>query len=117
MSLVCGLLADVPRPSAYGKFEIVRTRGDGGAGVTGTRRPQLDTTPNRLLLETTLSDNPRIADPKRAALIMAQVRAGGTPVPEPMAAERADGPTVADCAERFLEEYAAVRYKPVTMSQ
>ena len=53
---------------------------------------------------------------RRAALIIARVKAGETPVPEPMAAKQAGGPTVADCAERFLEEYAAARYKPATLA-
>ena len=52
---------------------------------------------------------------QRAALIIARVKAGETPVPEPMVARHTAGPTVADLAERFLEEYAAVRYKPGTM--
>ena len=51
---------------------------------------------------------------QRAALIIARVKAGETPVPEPMAARHAGGPTVGELAERFLEEYAAVRYKPGT---
>ena len=53
---------------------------------------------------------------QRAALIIARVKAGETPVPEPMAARHAGGPTVGELAERFLEEYAAVRYKPATMA-
>ena len=53
---------------------------------------------------------------QRAALIIAWVKAGETPVPEPMAARHVGGPTVGELAERFLEEYAAVRYKPGTMA-
>ena len=51
---------------------------------------------------------------QRAALIIARVKAGEAPVPEPMATRHTAGPTVADLAERFLNEYAAVRYKPGT---
>ena len=36
---------------------------------------------------------------QRAALIIARVKAGETPVPEPMAARHTQGPTVADLAE------------------
>ena len=53
---------------------------------------------------------------QRAALIIARVKAGESPVPEPLATRQAGGPTVADLAERFLEEYAAVRYKPATLA-
>ena len=49
---------------------------------------------------------------QRAALIIARVKAGEAPVPEPMAAKLAGGPTVAALARRFLEEHVAVRYKP-----
>ncbi len=53
---------------------------------------------------------------QRAALIIARVKAGETPVPEPLAVKHNDGPTIRELAERFLEEYAAVRYKPGTMA-
>ena len=53
---------------------------------------------------------------QRAALIIARVKAGETPVPEPLAVKHNDGPTIHELAERFLEEYAAVRYKPGTMA-
>ena len=53
---------------------------------------------------------------QRAALIIARVKAGEAPLPEPLAVKQADGPTVADLAERFLEDYAAVRYKPGTLA-
>ena len=49
---------------------------------------------------------------QRAALIIARVKAGEPPVPEPMAAKLAGGPTVAELARRFLEDHVAVRYKP-----
>ena len=53
---------------------------------------------------------------QRAALVIARVKAGEAPVPEPMAPRHNEGPTVADLAERFLEDYAAVRYKPGTLA-
>ena len=49
---------------------------------------------------------------KRAALIIARVKAGETPVPEPM--KQACGPTVAEVAARYLTEYVSVRCKPST---
>ena len=53
---------------------------------------------------------------QRAALVIARVKAGEPPVPEPLAAKQGAGPKVAELAERFLEEYAAVRYKTATMA-
>ena len=50
---------------------------------------------------------------QRAALIIARVKAGEEPVPEPM--KPACGPTVGELARRYLEEYVAVRCKPSTM--
>lgn len=50
---------------------------------------------------------------KRAALIIARVKAGEAPVTERMVA-RSVGPTVAEVAKRYLNEHAAVRYKPGT---
>ncbi len=47
---------------------------------------------------------------KRAALIIARIRAGEDPVPEPMAGR----PTVAEVVGRFRKEYVAVRLKPST---
>ena len=52
---------------------------------------------------------------QRAALIIARVKAGEEPVPEPMAVKLSGGPTVGQLARRFLEEHVAVRYKPSTM--
>ena len=49
---------------------------------------------------------------QRAAFIIARIRAGEDPVPLPLAARLNGGPTVADLAERYLEEHAAVRIKP-----
>ena len=52
---------------------------------------------------------------QRAALIIARVKAGEEPVPEPMAVKLSGGPTVGELARRYLEEHAAVRYKPNTV--
>ena len=51
---------------------------------------------------------------QRAALIIARVKAGEDPVPLPLPAKYAGGPTVADLANRYLEEHVAVRCKPKT---
>ena len=48
---------------------------------------------------------------RRAALIVARIKAGEAPVPEPMAVTEAKGPTVADLAEIYLKEVVAVRLK------
>ena len=53
---------------------------------------------------------------RRAALIIARIKAGEEPVAEPMAVKLAEGPTVAEIAERYLEEHVAVRCKPKTVS-
>ena len=45
---------------------------------------------------------------QRAALIIARIRAGEEPVPEPLVAA---GPTVAEVAERFRRDHIAVRLK------
>ena len=52
---------------------------------------------------------------RRAALIIARIKAGEDPVPEPLAAKRAEGPTVAELATRYLEEYAEEHCKPNTV--
>ena len=49
---------------------------------------------------------------RRAALIVARIKAGEDPVPEPMAVTEAKGPTVGDLAATYLEEVVAVRLKP-----
>ena len=51
---------------------------------------------------------------RRAALIIARIKAGEEAVPEPMAVKLAGGPTVAEIAGRYLEEHVAVRCKPKT---
>ena len=49
---------------------------------------------------------------QRAALIIARIKAGETPVPEPM--KPSGGPSVAEVAARYLTEYVSVRCKPST---
>ena len=51
---------------------------------------------------------------QRAALIIARVRAGEEPVPLPLPAKYAKGPTVADLTTRYLDDHIAVRCKPKT---
>ena len=51
---------------------------------------------------------------RRAALIIARIKAGEEPVPEPLSAKLAKGPTVADIARRYLENHVAVRCRPST---
>ena len=51
---------------------------------------------------------------QRAALIIARVKAGEDPVPLPLAAKFAGGPTVADLSRRYLEDHVAHRCKPKT---
>ena len=50
---------------------------------------------------------------RRAALIIAHIKAGEAPLATPMARE-ATGPTVADLAERYFREHVVVRCKPGT---
>ena len=45
---------------------------------------------------------------RRAALIVARIKAGEDPIPEPMAAKLAEGPTVGELAELYLEKHVAV---------
>ena len=54
---------------------------------------------------------------QRAALIISRVKAGEDPVPAPMTPKPASGPTVAEVAERYLEEHIALRCKPTTAAQ
>ncbi len=51
---------------------------------------------------------------RRAALIIARIRAGEEPIPE---AKRAESITLAALAERYLREHVAVRCKPTTATQ
>ena len=51
---------------------------------------------------------------RRAALIVSRIKAGEEPVPKPLTVRQANGPTVADLAQRFLEDHVAARCKPAT---
>ncbi len=51
---------------------------------------------------------------RRAAQMIARIKAGADPVPESSAVRLAAGPTVGDLARRYLEEHVAVRCKPKT---
>ncbi len=51
---------------------------------------------------------------RRAALIIARIKAGEEPLAEPAAA-LAEGPTVGEIARRWLEEHVGVRCKPRTV--
>ena len=53
---------------------------------------------------------------RRAALIIARIKAGGDPIAAPLAPPSPEGPTVAGIAARYLEEHVAVRCKPSTAS-
>ena len=82
-----------------GKFYIAQARGpEGPKRVTVGRHDLLN------------ADRAR----QRAALIIARIKAGEEPVPLPLTARVNGGPTVADLAERYLEEHVAVRLKPKT---
>ena len=52
---------------------------------------------------------------RRAALIVSRIKAGEEPVPEPLAARLADGPTVGELAAVYLDEHVAARCKPKTL--
>ena len=52
---------------------------------------------------------------RRAALVIARVRAGDDPTERP--AQKPAGPTLASLAERYLREHVAVRCKPSTAAQ
>ena len=54
---------------------------------------------------------------RRAALIIARIKAGEEPVPEPMAPTPEGEPTVAAIAARYLREHVAVRCKPGTVAE
>ena len=51
---------------------------------------------------------------QRAAHIIARIKAGLDPVPLPLPARHAGGPTMADLAKRYLDEHVARRCKPKT---
>ena len=52
---------------------------------------------------------------RRAALIIARIKAGEDPAPKPLAAKLAEGPTVGELARQWLEEHVKVRCKPKTV--
>ena len=82
------------------KVYIVQTRAGGKAGLRVTVGPDGVITPEEAR--------------RRAALIIARIKAGEEPVPEPLSAKLAKGPTVADLARRYLEDHVAVRCRPST---
>ena len=51
---------------------------------------------------------------RRAALTIARIKAGEEPVPEPLSAKLAEGPTVAELAGQYLEKHVAAHCKPAT---
>ena len=51
---------------------------------------------------------------RRAALIIARIKAGEEPVPEPLAVKLTNGPSVGELAARYLKDHVAVRCKPKT---
>ena len=82
-----------------GKVYIVQARGPSGAKrVTVGRHGVLNAEQAR----------------KRAALIIARLKAGETSTPELSASMRSGGPTVAELAKRYLEEHVEVRNRPAT---
>ena len=82
------------------KVYIAQTRARGKAGQRVTVGPHGVMTPEEAR--------------RRAALIIARIKAGEEPVPEPLSATLAKGPTVADLARRYLEDHVAVRCRPNT---
>ena len=52
---------------------------------------------------------------RRAVQIINRIKAGEEPVPMPLPARLAGGPTVADLAVRYMEEHVEVRCKPGTV--
>ena len=88
-----------------GKVFVAQTRGPDG--------PNKPNKPRRI----TVGRHPVLSAEQarqRAALIIARVKAGEDPVPLPLPAKYAGGPTVTDLANRYLEEHVAVRCKPKT---
>ena len=51
---------------------------------------------------------------RRAALIVARIKAGEEPIPDPMAVTEAKRPTAAELAAMYMEEVVAVRLKPAS---
>ena len=88
-----------------GKLYIAQARGPYGAGTS--KRPRRVTVGRYPVLD---AEQAR----RRAALIIARIKAGEEPVPLPLPAKHAGGPTVTDLARRYLEEHVAIRCKPKT---
>ena len=84
------------------KVYIVQTRADGKAAKRVTVGRHGVITPEEAR--------------RRAALIVSRIKAGQDPILEPMAVKLAEGPTVGELAERYLEEHVDVRCKPKTAS-
>ena len=84
------------------KYYVVQTRADGKAAkrVTVGRHGIVTAEEAR----------------RRAALIIARIKAGDEPVPEPLAVTLADSPTVGDLAGVYLDEHVTVRCKPKTVA-
>ena len=82
------------------KVYIVQTRAGGKAGLRVTVGPDGVISPEEAR--------------RRAALIIARIKAGEEPVPEPLSAKLAKGPMVAELARRYLEDHVAVRCRPRT---
>ena len=82
------------------KFYVVQTRANGKAGkrVTVGRHGVIT------------ADEAR----RRAALIISRIKAGETPVPEPMSAMEENGSTVEELAREWLERHVDSRCKPKT---
>ena len=82
------------------KYYVVQTRADGKAAkrVTVGRHGIVTAEEAR----------------RRAALIIARIKAGEEPAPAPLAVTLADSPTVGDLARVHLDEHVAVRCKPKT---
>ena len=81
------------------KVYVVQTRGpDGSRRITVGRHGVIDAAEAR----------------RRAALIIARVRAGDDPAPK---AHKTESVTVAALADRYLREHVAVRCKPTTAAQ
>ncbi len=88
-----------------GKLYLAQARGPDGPGrphkarrITVGRHPVLDAEEAR----------------RRAALIIARIKAGEDPVPLPLPAKHHGSPTVTDLAKRYHEQHVAVRCKPKT---
>ena len=82
-----------------GKFYVAQTRGPEGPKRVTVGRHGVIT-----------ADQAR----RRAAAIIARIKAGQEPIDEPIASKPRDGATVGEIAARYLDEHVAVRCKPRT---